>query len=146
MTKRVLKQDDPCVGLMVYRDTVIAATACSPVQLMVGHHIRTTLQTLSTALRSRWPNLDLVLQRDFETKLSYQRNYARHQEVRPLPQLSPGDIVRVRTDSENKGVITNRADTPRSRLNLAFIVEIGILKSYRCHQSNCPVFLSVSLN
>ena len=100
---------------MVYRDTLIAATGCSHLQLMMGRHIHTTLSTLSTALQPRWPNPDLVRQKDFDTKLSYRRNYDRHHEVCPL---SPGDTVRVRTDNEkswtNTGVITNRADTPRS--------------------------------
>ena len=100
---------------MVYRDTLIAATGCSHLQLMMGRHIHTTLSTLSTALQPRWPNPDLVRQKDFDTKLSYRRNYDRHHEVCPE---SPGDTVRVRTDNEkswtNTGVITNRADTPRS--------------------------------
>ncbi|KAK2188034.1 hypothetical protein NP493_146g02002 [Ridgeia piscesae] len=75
---------------MVYRDTVIAATGCSPAQLMMGRHIRTTLPTLPTALRSRWPNPDLVRQRDCD----------RYHGVCPLRPLSPGDTVRVRTDNE----------------------------------------------
>ena len=85
--KMILKQDDPCLGLMVYRDTVIVATWCSPVQLMMDRHIRTTLPTLPTAHRPRWPNSDLVPQRDLDTMLSYRRNYDRHHGARPLPPL-----------------------------------------------------------
>ena len=60
--KRILKQDDPWLGLVVYRDT-----RCSPAQLMMDRHIRTILSTLPTALRLRWPNQDLLRQRDFES-------------------------------------------------------------------------------
>ena len=103
---------------MVHRDTAIAATRCIPAKLMMGRHIRTTLPTLPTALRPRWPNPDLVRQWDFDTKLLCMRNYDRHNGLHPLPPLPPGDTVRVRTDDENSwtntGVITNRVDTPRS--------------------------------
>ena len=34
--KRILAQSDPWLGLMVYRDTPIATTGCSPSQLMLG--------------------------------------------------------------------------------------------------------------
>jgi transposase InsO family protein len=49
-SKRILEQEDPWIGLMIYRDTVIAATGHSPSQLMMGRHIRTTLPTLPPAL------------------------------------------------------------------------------------------------
>ena len=115
--KRILKQDDPWLGLMVYRDTVIAATGCSHAQLMMGRHFHTTLLTLSTALRPRWPNPDLVRQKDFDIKLSYRRNYDRHHGVRPLPLLPPGNTVKVRTDNEkswtNTGVITHKQSSRR---------------------------------
>ena len=65
-----MKQDDHWLDLMVYGDTVIAAIGCSHAQLMMGRHIRTTLPTLPTALRPRWPNPDLVRQKDFDTKIN----------------------------------------------------------------------------
>ena len=130
--------------MVVYRDTVIAATGCSPAQLMLASHIRTTLPTLPTALRPRWPNPDLIcIRRILTPKLSYRRNYDPHRGERPLPPVSPGDTVRVRTDNEKSWTI--RADMPRS------YTESGVYRrntpeSCRCHQTSCPVFLSVSLN
>ena len=62
--KRILRQEDPWLGLMVYRDTVISATGCSPSQLVLGRHIRTILPTLPSALQPSLPNPDQVRDRD----------------------------------------------------------------------------------
>ena len=54
--KSILRQEDLWLALMIYRDTVIAATGCSPSQLMMGHHLRTNLPTLGVKLRPSLPN------------------------------------------------------------------------------------------
>ncbi|KAI0213085.1 hypothetical protein LSAT2_001916 [Lamellibrachia satsuma] len=64
--KRNLIQEDPWLGRMVYVDTVIAASGCSPAQLMIGHHIHMTLPTLPWTARPSWPNPDLVRQKDYD--------------------------------------------------------------------------------
>ena len=116
--KRILRQEDPWLALMIYRDTVISATGCSPSQLMLGRHIRTTLPTLPSALKPSLPNPDKVRARDLQTKLSYERQYNRRNGVIALSPLQPGNAVRMRTDLEKKwdknGVVSHNADTPRS--------------------------------
>ena len=98
--KQILCQNDPWLGLIIYRDTVIAATGNSPSQLMLGRHIRTTLLTLPAALKPSWPNPDLVRVKDQRTKESYEHQYNRRHGVRQLPPLRPGDVVKLKTDTE----------------------------------------------
>ena len=92
--KRIIKQDGPWLGLMVYRDTVIAATGCSPAQLIMGRHTRTTLPTLPMAI--------LHSGQDGLTRtwcVRAQRDCDRHHGVRPLLPLSPGDNTGVPTET-----------------------------------------------
>ena len=116
--KQILCQKDPWLGLMIYRDTVIAATGHSPSLLMLGRHIRTTLPTLPAALKPSWPNPDLTRLRDQQAKESYEHQYNRRHGVRQLPNLCKGDVVKIKTDTQknwtSKGVIAGDAGTPRS--------------------------------
>ena len=66
--KSILRQEDPWLALMIYRDTVIAAMGCSSSQLMMGRHLRTNLPTLGVQLRPSLPNPDVVKDTDKATK------------------------------------------------------------------------------
>ena len=116
--KRILGQSDPWLGLMVYRDTPIAATGCSPSQLMLGRHIRTTLPVLSGTLEPNWPDRETVLLKDLATKESYTEHYNRRHGVRSLEPLQLGERVVIKNDNQKgwnqPGVISGAADTPRS--------------------------------
>ena len=116
--KRILRQRDPWLALMIYRDTVILATAHSPTQLLIGRHVKTNLPTPSSALRSCQSSPEDIRENDNKAKLSYARHYDRRHGARSLPSLSPGGEVRVTTpqqsDWSQKGVVSARADTPRS--------------------------------
>ena len=50
--KRILRQRDPWLALLIYRDMIISATGHSPTQLLIGRHVKTNLPTPPSALRS----------------------------------------------------------------------------------------------
>ena len=132
--KSVLRQEDPWLALMIYRDTVIAATGCSPSQLMMGRHLRTNLPTLGVKLRPSLPNPDVVKDTDKATKLGYQHYYNARHGVRSLPDLQPGDVVKLKTDQEKswatKGIVTATAESPRSYIVQS---ESGVYRRNRRH-------------
>ena len=47
IAKNILRQEDPCLALMVYRSTTVGSTGHSPSEVMLNRRIRTTLPTLS---------------------------------------------------------------------------------------------------
>ena len=67
-------------------------------QLMMGRHLRTNLPTLGVKLRPSLPNPDVVKDTDKATKLGYQHYYNARHGVRSLPDLQPGDVVKLKTD------------------------------------------------
>ena len=77
--KSILRQEDPWLALMIYCDTVIAATGCSPSQLMMGRHLLTNLPTLGVKLRPSLPKPDVFKDTHKATKHGYEHYYsARH--------------------------------------------------------------------
>lgn len=118
--KHILKQPDPCLALMCYRSTPIAATGASPAQLMTGRQIRTTVPVLEKMLLPRPVNQDLVHQRDAAAKEAYRFFYNRRHSAGPLPELHPGQDVKVKLDG-NKGwktpaKVIGKSKEPRSYL------------------------------
>uniref|UniRef100_A0A8C6M941 Gypsy retrotransposon integrase-like protein 1 n=1 Tax=Nothobranchius furzeri TaxID=105023 RepID=A0A8C6M941_NOTFU len=100
MAKYILKQPHPCLALMSYCSTPIAATGASPAQLMTGHQIRTTVPVLDKTLLPSPVNRDLVRQRDAAAKDPYRFFYNCRHSARPLPELPPGQDVVVKLDGE----------------------------------------------
>lgn len=69
--KKILKQDDHFLALLTYRATPIAATGCSPSQLLMGRHLRTTVPVMASNLVPEWPDLKRVKVKDRKAKESY---------------------------------------------------------------------------
>ncbi len=109
IAKAVLNQDDPCLGLLVYRATPCAATGFSPAQLMMGRNIKTTLPIIPKKLETAWPNKQQVEERILHHNERMAKVFNAHNGVRPLPPLNVGDRVAVKTDDDkqwdNKGVV-----------------------------------------
>uniref|UniRef100_A0AAV2J699 Uncharacterized protein n=1 Tax=Knipowitschia caucasica TaxID=637954 RepID=A0AAV2J699_KNICA len=83
-------------ALVGYRSTPIAATGAMPAQLMTGRQIRTTVPVLEKTWLPRPFNPDQVYMKDATAKGSYRFFYDRRHSARALPELHPGQPVRVK--------------------------------------------------
>ncbi|XP_033728239.1 uncharacterized protein K02A2.6-like [Pecten maximus] len=110
IAKRILKQDDIFKALMAYRSTPVASTGVSPCQLIMGRQIRTTLPVVEKILNPRWPNLDKVRDHDKAYKEQYAYSYNQHHAVKELPELSPGEEVRIKLDNQKSWSTMGRVE------------------------------------
>ena len=139
IAKHILAQDNPMEALMEYRATPTAPTGFSPAKLMMGRNIRTRLPMTDRHLRPEWPSHDSVRMSDEAHKNRNKHYYDLRHGVRPLPELHPGDTVRVKDDSQKKwdetATVIGPAGTPRS-----YQVQTprGVLRRNRRHLSLVP--------
>ncbi|XP_064598511.1 uncharacterized protein LOC135464872 [Liolophura sinensis] len=116
--KKILGQKDHFLGLMTYRSTPTQPTGCSPAELLMGRPLKTTLPILTENLTPRWPNFEKVRENDDRAKSLNERYFNDRHGVRELPELKPGDTVRVKLDNEKgwvtTGIVTDKLPTPRS--------------------------------
>ena len=116
--KSILGTPDPWLSLMIYRNTAVAATGCSPTQWMLHRHNRTNLPALPSLLKPSLPDSDTVRETDRRAKEKYEHYYKTRHGVRPLQPLHPGDAVRLKLDDQKgwhrTGVVYSDASAPRS--------------------------------
>ena len=100
--KHVLRQKEPCMALLSYRNAPLHGQAYSPAQLLMGRRLRTTLPTLSHHMKPQLPDREEVEHRNRMKKKKTKENYDTHMGSSSLPPLNPGDRVRVRTDADRE--------------------------------------------
>ncbi len=103
---------DPYIALLQYRTSPISGLEHSPAQLLFGRALRTKLPVVAASLEpdrlSARPDL---VQRQQQQKEQYD------QRAHQLPELQPGDIVRVRhNDQWLPGKVQSKHSAPRSYL------------------------------
>jgi hypothetical protein len=101
---------DPYIALLQYRTSPISGLSYSPAQLLFGRALRTKLPAVAASLEPSWtsPRPELVLRQQHQKEL-----YDQH--ARELPELQPGDIVRVRHNEQwMPGVVQSKHSAPRS--------------------------------
>ncbi|XP_052817965.1 uncharacterized protein K02A2.6-like [Mya arenaria] len=119
IAKRILRQSDIFAALMEYRATEIEATGLSPAEMMMGRKIRTLLPALPEKLTPDWIERDGMRLRDarYKERTRINHDFAASQS-KPLPELQPGDAVRMRTGHDKSwkttGIVTGGDPDHRS--------------------------------
>ena len=117
VSKSIVRQADPFLGLLAYRSTPHSATGFSPAQLVMGRNIRTTVPCLDRYLEPRWPPSDTVRAQDEHSKATYKMYYDRRHGVRNITPAYDGQSIYIRTDKEKNwspGQMIQSAGAPRS--------------------------------
>ena len=98
--KRLLKSDDPTAALMEYRSTPLQTIGYSPSQLIMGRIIKTRLPRPDNALQPRWPDHQVVREKDSGAKQKNATNYNRIHGARELKPIPEGSHVRIRQEKK----------------------------------------------
>ncbi|XP_041374692.1 uncharacterized protein K02A2.6-like [Gigantopelta aegis] len=137
--KRILKQSDPTLALLNYRSTPIEATGYSPAHLLMGRQLRTKLPSLQQKLYPGKADPVQVQESDIAAKNAYRYHHDKRHSARPLPELKPGDKVKVKLDIQKDwnypGVVEKNCTTPRSYL---VATPKGVLRRNRYHLMKVP--------
>ena len=94
--KRIMRSSDSYLALLAYRNTPLETTGCTPAQLLMGRHLKTTLPVVPSVLLPKWPDLEKVRATDAALKLKSVNNFNRIKGARPLPELDPNESVRIK--------------------------------------------------
>lgn len=139
--KKLLEQKDPYRAFLAYRNTPIAATGKSPAELMIGRQVRTTLPVLPVKTNPELPSYRQAQAKNRVAKSNDARYYNARFGCQQLPELRPGDAVRVKTDQEKRWqtpakVVRKCENVPRS-----YVVETEsgtVLRRNRRHLQQLP--------
>lgn len=112
--KNILKKGgDPYLGLMAYRSAPLE-NGYSPVELLMGRKIRTTVPCLPAVLSPKNPDLQQVKVKESLSRIQSKENFdLKHRVVEP-PPLHSGDRVYVRDLERNAQVVGSSPSRPRS--------------------------------
>ena len=108
------KSKDPYLALMSYRSIPLEC-GLSPVELLMGRKICTTVPMSHKMLMPQWLYLDQFLATDQHIKNHQRTNFNQHHRARALPPLSEGDKVWI-SDHKAESTAVGDASSPRSYL------------------------------
>ena len=83
---------DPYAALLNYRATPIA-NGYSPAELLMSRRLRTKLPVISSSLKPKSPDSDILKEREENYRLNQKWNFDKHHAVKPLSSLSEGQEV-----------------------------------------------------
>ena len=125
---------DPQLALLNYRATPLPWCSISPAELLFGRKIATDLPQPDGQLSPDWPYLANFRQADSAHKSKQQADFNRRHRTRPLPELTPGTSVWIRTGRQlEPGKVITKANAPRS-----YIVETAVGRKRRNRHHLAP--------
>ena len=112
LTKSKAENKDPYLSILSYRNTPIDDLG-SPAQLLMNRRSRSSLPITQTLLKPK-----VIGRKRVHEKLSKKQRkqkYLYNKTRRDLSQLNQGDAIRIQRENKwEPGVVTDRANTPRS--------------------------------
>ena len=150
IAENILRQEDPCLALMVYRSTTVGSIGYSPSEVMLNRPSRTTLPTLPKNIEPRVYDEDKVKKKQEASQRSNEFYYNRRHSSRPLPVLKKGDQVWIKTGKDDEwsrpAVMIGTTNTPRSyivqtetdvvRRNRRHLLRVPRDERERCNEEN----------
>ena len=113
--KKLLKEaDDPYVALLNYRATPLQHGS-SPAELLMGRKLRTRVPTLPTQHVPDGKDMSKFQETDARLRLRQKINYDRRHKVRPIPRLTDGQPVWVKTPGDAEAVVVGPSSTTSTR-------------------------------
>ena len=136
--KEILRQDDIFLALLSYRSAPIPDLGASPAELAMGRKLRTTMPSLPSTLQPWVISHKVLRERDVVLKRRQKEDYDRRHGVQPLPELSPGDPVLIKTDGEKGWKLPG--EVVRKCAQRSFLVQTrrGHLRRNRRHLKQIP--------
>ena len=123
---------DPYLALLNLRNTPVDGIGKSPAQLLMSRRLRTSLPTSDKLLYPKAENT-IDIQSKHTVRQQNQKSYFDRHAGKSLPQLEPGDHVRVQINEHTwqPATVKDISDKPRS-----YIVETNTGRKYRRNRIN----------
>ncbi|XP_064611656.1 uncharacterized protein K02A2.6-like [Liolophura sinensis] len=117
IAKNIIRQKDPFLALLSYRDTPTSSLGYSPKELMLSRKVRTTVPGLPSMLQPKWPNGSQIQHNDSRTKSDQAYHFNKTQGATDLPVLHLGNNVRMKLDNDKQwspaGTVVKESVYPR---------------------------------
>ena len=109
--KTILKKEKETEkALLAYRTTPLRS-GFSPVELLMGRKLRSTVPTFQENLIPRWPEMD-KLQKSENIQRQQQQHFNVKHRAKLLPPLSAGAEVKI-ANYDDTGVVQRKTNSPR---------------------------------
>ena len=133
IAKNILAQTEPHLALLAYRATPVQSTGVSPAELSIGRKLRTELPVLPTKLLPKTEDYSIIKNNIIRNKSQQKMNFDRHHSAQNLPEIFPGDSVRVRINENSDWALPGRIQQKIATRSYLVETPRGLLRRNRIH-------------